>query len=391
MKVLMLGNLPYGEAVDGLDNHNLNLFQNLKRMDGVDVKFSSFIEGGVGWSRRQKLGYKLAYNLPLRYLLKTSTLIRTFRPDVIHLQNCSPSPYAFLFILTPFRAKRLMTIHGVSSNETKAGNYGRIPRMMSFLYRAVERAAIMKAHRIILVSEGKRNWFREEHGEAAADKSVVIRNGIDLQKIKNHLETSIKGKEVLRRFGIPSEKFVAFYAKGFVPCNGQEYMVEAMERILGVRDDIVFVLAGYGPTWNALQRLSKERGISSNVKFLGTIANSDVLSILAVADVAVVPSVKVGRVEEGLSIFLLEAMAMGRPVIVTDVGGRECVTDGITGILIPQKDAGAISDAVLRLYRDESLRASLGKNAQEEIFANWSSERMSQLIYREYKRLTLAT
>jgi glycosyltransferase involved in cell wall biosynthesis len=119
------------------------------------------------------------------------------------------------------------------------------------------------------------------------------------------------------------------------------------------------------------------------VEWLGH--RSDVRAILAGAHVVCLPSYR-----EGLPKSLLEASGIGRPMIASNVPGcREVVRDGITGLLVEPRDALALADAMLRLGRDPTLRARLGRAARERAEALYSIEdvvRDTFLIYDELLR-----
>jgi glycosyltransferase involved in cell wall biosynthesis len=135
--------------------------------------------------------------------------------------------------------------------------------------------------------------------------------------------------------------------------------------------------------------LARDLGVSNRVRFLGTIPNSESLKVLSACDIVVVPSARVGGIEEGLSIFLLESMAMGKSVVATNVGGNpDCIKDRENGLLIPEKNVKAMCDSILELAVNQSLRERLGMNARKEIIENWTWDRRSRAIYEEYDRIT---
>jgi glycosyltransferase involved in cell wall biosynthesis len=109
-----------------------------------------------------------------------------------------------------------------------------------------------------------------------------------------------------------------------------------------------------------------KKGLSNNVTFTGW--RKDALSVLSVMDIFVLPSLR-----EGVPKSILEAMALGKPVVATDVGGiAETVIDGETGFVVKPMDAGGLAKAILMLAKDKELRTRFGEKAREIAFRNYS-------------------
>jgi glycosyltransferase involved in cell wall biosynthesis len=152
--------------------------------------------------------------------------------------------------------------------------------------------------------------------------------------------------------------------------KGQDWLIRAMPAVLASVPAAVLVLVGDGEWRETLERLARETGVGDRVIFTGSIANP--LAVVEHADVVVLPSLS-----EGLPIALLEAMAIGRAVVASRVGGiPEVVQDGETGLLIPAADSAALASAIARLMMDPPLRANLGSQARAHVERQWSSQRM---------------
>jgi glycosyltransferase involved in cell wall biosynthesis len=389
MRVLMMGELPKADPDSGLESHNLYVVKNLRQIDGLTLDFSSFMTEEISWTKRMSLAFKLSFNFPFRYLLSSLFLVKKSKPDILHVQGSVISPYIYFFLLCPYNLKRVITVHGIASQEAESGNYGEFPRMMSFYYRFTEKAAFRRADKIIAVSHMRKKWLVENYGQSVGKKTVIIQNGVDLTAIQKVLQSSGLRESARRQLDIPDGSYLIYLAKGFVPCNGQDYLIKAFAELMKIRKDMSLALAGDGPSRELLVGLAKDLGVSNRVHFLGTIPNSESLKVLSASDMVVVPSARVGGIEEGLSIFLLESMAMGKPVIATNVGGNpDCIKDRENGLLIPEKNVKAICDSILELVVDQSLRERLGMNARKDIIENWTWDRKVRAIYEEYNRIT---
>ena len=140
--------------------------------------------------------------------------------------------------------------------------------------------------------------------------------------------------------------------------KGHPTFFEAAARVAAAHDD--------APSWRSAEkrqsRVSEgargtvaELGIQHRVQFLGW--QPHVEQVLRAADIVVLPSLS-----EGLPMAILEAMACAAPIVATPVGGiPEAITDGVTGLLVPPSDAGALADAIARLLRDRALARPPGR------------------------------
>jgi len=164
--------------------------------------------------------------------------------------------------------------------------------------------------------------------------------------------------------------------------KGHIYLLEAMRRIVRAFPKTKCLIVGDGPLREKLQGLAEKLGLSGHCIFTG--ARDDIPEVLSALDVWVLPSVA----SEGLPRALLEALAMGKPVVTTRVGGiPELVIDGITGILVPPKDSEALKDAILSLLMDREKAREMGKRSRELVVKNFTQELMVRRIEKLYRTL----
>ena len=138
--------------------------------------------------------------------------------------------------------------------------------------------------------------------------------------------------------------------------------------------DVTLVIAGSGPLREHLEARAAQAGIADRVRFTGWLDRAEVTALQAAADVVSVPSrtaVDGSREAQGLSV--VEAMALGRPVVASDVGGiPDAITDEQDGLLVAEQNPPGISRAILRLHGDPGLAARLGAAAQYTARARYS-------------------
>jgi glycosyltransferase involved in cell wall biosynthesis len=159
--------------------------------------------------------------------------------------------------------------------------------------------------------------------------------------------------------------------------KGLSYLVEAAARVPGA----LFVVAGDGRQKDSLQAQVRTLGLEDRVLLLGH--RDDVPDLLAACDVFVLPSLF-----EGLPISVLEAMAAGKPVVATRIGGTdEAVEDGVTGLLVPPRDSDALAGAIRAVLADKSLAKRLGETGQFRVKQEFGSETMVSRTSRLYEEL----
>jgi glycosyltransferase involved in cell wall biosynthesis len=208
-------------------------------------------------------------------------------------------------------------------------------------------------------------------------KIKVIYNGIDTSHITCDEEVV---QQVRQRLDLPpGVKVVGMVARMF-PVKRYDIFLQAAAMVNRVVPDTRFVLVGDGPSRSNLEKLSQELGLVSKVTFTGE--QRSVVPYLSNIDIFVLSSDA-----EGLSLSICEAMAMGKPVVATNVGGnQELVADGKTGFIVPPGDPEALSEAIIRLLRDTDAAQAMGQRGKEKIINELSWERYVneyQSLYEE--------
>lgn len=166
-----------------------------------------------------------------------------------------------------------------------------------------------------------------------------------------------------------------------VYCKGQRYLLEALAKITVFLPDIRCLLVGDGPLKNELERLAKKLGISQNCIFTGR--RTDIPEILSFLDILVLPSLS-----EGFPIILLEAMAIGCPIVSTDVGGvKELIENERTGLLIPPRNSQALAEAIRELLQNKEKTKFLSSSAQTKVREKFSLRHMIDETESIYEQL----
>lgn len=154
----------------------------------------------------------------------------------------------------------------------------------------------------------------------------------------------------------------------------------ALEAIVPV-PEVTLLVAGDGPERQALERRAEELGLGERVRFLGSVPRERVLELFRAADASVLPSAW-----ENFPHTVVEALAVGCPVLATAVGGvPEVVHDGENGLLVPPRDPEALSVAIERFFADRDLRERLAASAAASV-AGYSEEAVFSVIAAELER-----
>lgn len=198
-------------------------------------------------------------------------------------------------------------------------------------------------------------------------KIITVFCGVN-QKIFN---TSVSGEEIKERLGVRGKKIILMN-RSLKPVYGIEYFIEALPIIIGKAPNVYTILIGDGPTKSDCQLRVKKLGLENHVYFAGSINENEMAKYLNAADIYVSTSLS-----DGTSVSLIEAMACGLPVIVSDIyGNRDWVRDNYNGLLTEIKNPESIGSAIIKLLNDPDKMKLFGdrnrKIAKER--ADWDKE-----------------
>jgi glycosyltransferase involved in cell wall biosynthesis len=191
-----------------------------------------------------------------------------------------------------------------------------------------------------------------------------IRNFIPLEKM-NFLNNAIRKQDVidyrrqvsLERFGIDENSNILASLGRLHHEKGYDVLIKAFRTVIKDVPNVILLIGGDGEERNSLNELVESKGLGAHVKLLGLISETN--DMLESCDVYINSS----RCE-GLPMTLLEAMAHGKPIVATNVGGNpEVVRNGMTGLLVPPENPEKLAEAIVKMLKDEPLRKNLGNAA----------------------------
>jgi glycosyltransferase involved in cell wall biosynthesis len=293
-------------------------------------------------------------------------VVEQTKPDVIH------SWLWLSDIVSANAAARCRVPHVVHLVDRR--NWQQSQRLRDRYRRWATRRAFEKAGSSFLAVSQAAAQFAVESLGIHADRVEVAYNSIHTQKFSEIPDCDAWGESVRPlRLGI---------AARIEPEKGHKYLIEAIRLLRTKGISCTLQITGDGTDRLELERLVLENDLSEMVQFVGWVV--DVAEFLTGIDVFLVPSID----SEGLPTTILEAMAAGRVVIATDVGGAtEAIDHQKTGFIVKPKDANAIADAIEALSANRELAGIVAQNARVTINEKFSMPGMIQTIENMYGRV----
>jgi glycosyltransferase involved in cell wall biosynthesis len=207
----------------------------------------------------------------------------------------------------------------------------------------------------------------------------VIRLGLDLGPF---FAASRQVGRLRRELGFDDDVLLAGVVARVVAIKGPHVFLGAAARLKERCPNVRFLVVGDGAFRPECEAMAKDLGLGGSVRFLGW--RRDIPEVLSALDLVVLPTV---MDFEGTPVALIEALAAGRAVVATDVGGVvDVIRPGQTGLLVPPNDPSALADAMQRLLGDPATRETLGRNGQQLVRGRYSRDRMiaeTETYYRE--------
>jgi len=236
------------------------------------------------------------------------------------------------------------------------------------MFAVLERWAARWTDRIITLSgEEARDHLRL--GIGRPEQYVTIPSGVDMAPVLNADPVRL----------VDGHPVIGTVAR-LVPVKAIESLIDAAPRILSRFPKATLLIVGGGESRASLEARAEALGLSKSIHFAGY--REDAPAVLASMDVFVLPSLN-----EGMGRVLVMAMALGKPIVATRVGGvAELLGDGEAGLLVPPRDSRALADAVIRVTEDSPLAAALGQAGRRRA-PRYSAEAMLDALARVYREV----
>jgi glycosyltransferase involved in cell wall biosynthesis len=351
-KVLIFAHWPENVPKGGVGEHTVNLVKELATLPNLDISVISFgNRNEISWINKSMIkiikSIKLFYLFPLLPLSRLVKETENIKPNIIHIQGSNLSPYLlFALFMKPRGIKTLITIHALMKIEWKYET-NMVNKIVKILSIPFENYAIAKFDHIIVCSPAMKKLICEK-GNPRID---IIPNGIQ-----------IGFQNLLFAHGIVINRPALFFIGRLEKVKGVEILIYSIPKVLSQFPDTHLYIAGSGSLNNSLLQLTKDLGIRDHITFLGWISDSEKYSYFKSIDICVVPSMC-----ESFGIVILEAMALGKPVIASNVGGiPDIIENEQNGLLFERGSVDELSEKIVRLLRDKDLYKKISFNSKRK-------------------------
>jgi glycosyltransferase involved in cell wall biosynthesis len=348
----------------GAQEHVYNLVNRLDH-DFYDVSIVS-LSPGSAVRKLQKAGFEVTVIDEADEVIATAHLathLAAVRPDVIHnhMYRAEVVGTKAAMALAAAGHRRPFVISTVHSSRVRSAEDQEQLRRLT-----------PSMDRLIVVSKAIDEKVVEE-GRLGAER-VLVYNGVDLDRL-DHQEPCCTLRE---EYGMEDGSPIVGVVGRLELEKGHPTLLEAWPLVLEHVPNAYLVIVGEGSRMDALRQISVDLGVEHHVVFTGR--RDDIPAVTAALDVAVLPSY---REAQGLTI--LEAMAMSRPVVASNVGGiPEMVLDGVTGLLVPPHDPPALAAAIARLLTDHPLADTLARAGHDLVHEKFCVQMMVNAIQELY-------
>jgi phosphatidylinositol alpha-1,6-mannosyltransferase len=207
---------------------------------------------------------------------------------------------------------------------------------------------------------------------------VLFQNAVDVKRFN----PSINGFYIRDRLGI-NENPMVFTVRAHEPQKGIEYLIRAVPLVLEKVPNALFIIGGDGSLRSFHESLARRLGVSASIIFTGRIPESELPQFYAACDVFAIPSIV-----EAFGLVTTEAMACGKPVIGTDVGGiPDIIEDGVTGFLVKPRDSNALAQKIILILSSPELRKKMGEAGRESVEKKFNIKERAEKIIKLYESL----
>ena len=303
-------------------------------------------------------------------LTQITRAIRRYRIDIVHSQGARADFYARV------SGKLAGVAHQVCTLAMPVEGFD-VGVLKKSVYRLADRATEAVVDRFIVVSEALRKMLIENRG---IDHHRVVRiyNGIELNR---YAPGNIDPGAKETASGSAEEILIGCFGR-LVWQKGFETLIRAIPDVVSKVAAVRFVIVGEGMDRDRLEKLAGEIGVRSRLTFTGFAG--DIRPWLSRVDVVAIPSL-----QEGFPMITLEAMAMAKPIVATNISGiDEQLCHSRSALLVPPGSVSALSEALSTLARNRQLAQELGKEARCVVERQFSLERMIDATKRLYDTLT---
>ncbi len=358
-------------SAGGAELHLLTLCRHLKRL-GVETAVACLKEGRG--SRPLRSDFE-ATGIPVFHLrgdgvrfvrswLQLQYLLDQVKPDILHTHLPRADMLGFLACLGGFLGSWICSVHGIYANHWRGRQ---ILPLFKFVWR--------RADRIIAISEAVKKWLVQGY-RVAPKKVQVVYYGIEPER------WSLPSQDLRSEWGLNGKLIVGTVGR-LEPVKGHDILTQAISYVVRQFPQTILLIAGHDP-WGyrrVLERLVTHLGMEKHVRFLGF--QSDIPSFLHAIDVFAFASRS-----EGFGQVVIEAMAAGKPVVVSRIAPlTEIVADGKTGLYAEPESPESFAEKISWLFSHQEEAHAMGRQGQKVVRERFSAEVMALKVLSLYREV----
>jgi len=313
-----------------------------------------------------ELGREIGFKNDVKAFYKLYKIIKQERPDIVHTHTAKAGTLGRIGAKLAGVPIILHTFHG----HVLRGYFGKVK---TWFFIQIEKALARISTRVITLSNELK---KELTGMGIGDekKIEVVPLGLELEPFLKNEKYRGKFREEL---GLSEDTFLIGIIGRLVPIKGHRYFLQTAKAVSSqfsiLNSQLKFIIIGDGELREELETYAGQLGILNDVIFTGF--RQDLPEVYADLDIVVLTSIN-----EGTPVSVIEAMASGKPVVATKVGGvSSLVKDNVTGFLVKSGDVRSFSEAILKLLKNPEIRQKMGRKAREEVFPYYD---VSELVKR---------
>ena len=314
---------------------------------------------------------------PIFFILNFRKVVKKIKPDLVHVQYIAPG-------LLPIVATRLARVKNVIAtlHQPYTAQHGKLSKIL------LKISALLTVKFISVSLMAEKSWF----GSAFLfDSSIPLQrqskhftmyNSVDVDKIQI-IQHSVSRLNQLETAAVANEKLLVGCVSRLREEKGIDVLIVAFALAYAANKDLHLLIVGTGPQEEEIKSRIEELNISQACTLTGGLSWEESMRFMSCMDVVIVPS----RFE-GFGLSAAEAMALGKPVLASNVGGlAEVVTDKETGYLFQANNTSELAAYIIELSESFSKREEMGKNGLKKALEMFDIKQASEKNNRFYKQL----
>ena len=295
----------------------------------------------------------------LKAIKEVRTLIKRYNPDIVYAHSSKAGAIARVADIG-LKNRCVYNPHGWAFNM-------RCSAKKKAMYTAIEKMAAPFCDKIICISDAEKQSALDKK-ICREDKLQVIFNGVDIETYENGVHGAVKRKDL----NIPEDAFVVGMVGRMSPQKAPDVFVKMAKRVKDEVSNAHFIIVGNGNQEAEIKKYAEDNGFSDNLHITGWVDNP--MNYVELFDVACLLSRW-----EGFGLALPEYMMASKPIVASSVDAiPNIIRDGENGLLVEVDDATGASEAVLRIYRDKSLKDKLVLRGMEDVHNRFNARRVSK-------------